>query len=87
MDWTIGFRFPAGVGIAFSVPCPERFWGPPNLLSKEYRGWKVGHEADHSPISTADVKNARIYDSTPPLRLHGVVLSYSEKHRDNFAFT
>jgi hypothetical protein len=32
-------------------------------------------EADHSPPSSADVKNAWSYTSTPHIRLHGVVLS------------
>jgi hypothetical protein len=32
-------------------------------------------EADHSPPSSAKVRNAWSYTSTPPLRLHGVVLS------------
>jgi hypothetical protein len=34
-----------------------------------------GREADHSPPFSADVKNVRSYTSTPPIRLHGVVLS------------
>jgi hypothetical protein len=36
---------------------------------------RPGHEADHSPPSGVEVKNARNYTSTPPIRLHGVVLS------------
>jgi hypothetical protein len=32
-------------------------------------------EADHSRPSSAEVKNAWSYTSTPPIRLHGVVLS------------
>jgi hypothetical protein len=32
-------------------------------------------EADHSPASSAEVKNAWSCTSTPPVRLHGVVLS------------
>jgi hypothetical protein len=32
-------------------------------------------EADHSPPSTAEVKNAWSYTSTPSIRLHGVVPS------------
>jgi hypothetical protein len=34
-----------------------------------------GREADHSPPSNADVKNEWSYTSTPPISLHGVVLS------------
>jgi hypothetical protein len=32
-------------------------------------------EADHSPQSSAKVKKAWSYTSTPPVRLHGMVLS------------
>jgi hypothetical protein len=38
------------------------------------------HEADHSPPSSAKVKNAWSYISTPPIRLCGAQL----RHRDNF---
>jgi hypothetical protein len=41
-------------------------------------------EADHSSPSSAEVKNACSYTSTPPIRLHGVVLRL--KHGDNFTF-
>jgi hypothetical protein len=37
-----------------------------------------GHEADHSPPSTAEVKNAWSYTSIPPMHLHGVVLSNAQ---------
>jgi hypothetical protein len=43
-------------------------------------------EADHSLPSSVKVKNAWSYTSTPPVCLHGVVLSYG-KQRDNFTFT
>jgi hypothetical protein len=33
-----------------------------------------GHEADNTLPSSAEVKNAWSYTSTPPIRLHGVVL-------------
>jgi hypothetical protein len=36
---------------------------------------RPGREADHSPPSSAKVKNAWSYTSIPPIRLHGVVLS------------
>jgi len=32
------------------------------------------HEADHSPPSSAKIKNAWSNTSAPPIRLHGVVL-------------
>jgi len=32
-------------------------------------------EADHSTPSSAEIKNVWSYTSTPPIRLHGVVLS------------
>jgi hypothetical protein len=38
---------------------------------------RPGRKADHSPPSSAEVKNAWSYTSTPSIRLHGVVLSYS----------
>jgi hypothetical protein len=34
----------------------------------------LGHEADHSLPSSAEVKNEWSYTSTPTTRLHGVVL-------------
>jgi hypothetical protein len=45
----------------------------PGALSLEVK--RPGREADHSPPSSAKVKNAWSYTSTPPIRLHGVVLS------------
>jgi len=36
---------------------------------------RPGREADHSLPSSAEVKNAWSYTSTPPIHLHGVVLS------------
>jgi hypothetical protein len=51
---------------------PDRFWGPPSLLFNGYRGalsaWLKlpGREADHSPPSSADVKN----DGAVPPLLH-----------------
>jgi hypothetical protein len=34
-----------------------------------------GHEVDHSPPPSAEVKRAWSYTSTPTIRLHDVVLS------------
>jgi hypothetical protein len=36
---------------------------------------RPGREVDHSPLSIAEAKNELSYTSTPPIRLHGVVLS------------
>jgi hypothetical protein len=36
---------------------------------------RLEREADHSPPSSSEVKNAWSYTSTPSIRLHGVVLS------------
>jgi hypothetical protein len=47
----------------------------PGALSLWVR--RPGREADQSPPPSAEVKNGWSYTSTPPIRLHGVVLSYS----------
>jgi hypothetical protein len=60
-----------GIGKILSNPQrPDRLWGPPNLLASGYRRlipWVVKRprrEADHSPPSTAEVKNV---GAMPPL--------------------
>jgi len=46
------------------------------LLGELKQGVKwPGHEADHLPPSSAEVKNAWNYTSTPPVYIHGVVLN------------
>jgi len=45
----------------------------PGVISLEVK--RPGREADHSPPSNAQVKNAWNYTSIPPIHLHGVVLS------------
>jgi hypothetical protein len=49
-------------------------WEPGALSLDVHR---AGREADHSPSSSADVKTAWSYTFTSPIRLHGVVLSWS----------
>jgi hypothetical protein len=76
-DWGSTVRFPAGSG-KFSLH--HRFQngsGPhPASYSMGTRGSIPGGEAaTHSPPSSAEVKNAWSYTSTPPIRLDGVVLS------------
>jgi hypothetical protein len=41
----------------------DQLWGPPSLLVKGYQGLftlgikRLGHEADHSPTSSVEIKN------------------------------
>jgi hypothetical protein len=90
--WMTGLRFPAGIGIFFpfhtaSSPAlgltqPPIQWVPGGLSLRVKR---PGRETDHSPPSSAEVKNAWSYTSTPirlivrclvkhRIRLDGVVL-------------
>jgi len=48
--------------------------GNDGIFTLRYRV-QPGREADHSPPSSAEVKNAWSYTSTPPICLHGVVLN------------
>jgi hypothetical protein len=74
-------RFPRGLGIFLFITASRTALGPtqppiqwvPGTLSLEVK--RPAREADHSPTSSADVKNSWSYTSTPPIRLHGVVLS------------
>jgi hypothetical protein len=83
-SWTIGvlgFDSRRGLGIFFFATVsrmalgptqPPTQWVPETLFLGAKR---PGREADHSSGSSAEVKNAWSYTSTPPMRLHGVVLS------------
>jgi hypothetical protein len=78
-----------GRGLEFfsSPPRPDRHW---TLLSNGYQGLflavkRPGREADHSPPSSAEVKECVELYLHSPLHLPGVVLSY--KLRDSFTFT
>jgi hypothetical protein len=49
-----------------SAPRPDRYWGPPSLLSNRYREVKrPGPETDYWPPSSAEVKNVWSYTSIP----------------------
>jgi hypothetical protein len=71
------------MGIFLFMTMSRRLWGPSSLQPPIQ--WVPGAlflavkrprlEADHSPPSSAEVKNAWSYTSTPPISLHGVVLS------------
>jgi hypothetical protein len=75
-------RFPAGAGNfslhhrvqngSGSPSQPPIHWVPGSLSLGVKR---PGREVDLSPPSSAEVKNAWSYTSTPPIRLHGAVLS------------
>jgi len=70
-------RFP---GVAGTSLC--RFWDPPSsLLSKGTGGFFPGHEANLSPLSSEEFKNAWSYIFTPPYVFKAW---YLVKHRDNF---
>jgi hypothetical protein len=71
---------------------PNQLWSPPNLLSNGYWGGRgcfprcqtAGHEADHSPPTSAEVKKTWIYASA----LSYVFMAWClVKHRDCFIFT
>jgi hypothetical protein len=52
------------------------FQSPLQWIPRAFSLWvkRPGRESDHSPPSSAEVKNARSCAYTPPIRLHGVVL-------------
>jgi hypothetical protein len=59
-------------GSALGPSRPHVQWAP-GVLSPGVK--RPGREGDHSFHPNAEVKNAWRYISTPPIRLHGVVLS------------
>jgi hypothetical protein len=63
-DWTTRVRSLAGAkNFSCSLLCSHRLWGQPSLLYNGYRGsfhWgkaRPGRDADHTPPSSAEVKN------------------------------
>jgi hypothetical protein len=89
-----------GLGI-FSSPSPDQLWDPPKppiqfvpgALSLEVK-WP-GCEADHSPPSSADVKNAWSYTSSPQYAFmawcsdeaQGQLYLYAHKHISNTRYS
>jgi hypothetical protein len=75
----LGFNSRQVNGTPSSPPHPDWIWGPPRLLSNGAGlspGVKqLGHKSDHSLPSSAKVKNAWSYTSTPSIYVHGIGLS------------
>jgi hypothetical protein len=63
-DWTAGFRFPAKARFFPSPQSPYRLWAHPASYQTGTVGSFPGSKADHSPPSSAEVKNNRVI---PPL--------------------
>jgi hypothetical protein len=79
-------RLEAGSGkkLVSSPETSRPSWGPPSFPFSWF--WlsfpevkQPGHDVDHSPPSSDEVKNEWSYISTPPIRLHGEI-------RDKFTF-
>jgi len=68
------FLFTTASRLALGRTKPPIQWVP-EALSLGVK-WPL-READHSPPSSAEIKNAWSYPSTTPLRLHGSVLCQS----------
>jgi len=84
MGWTVGFLgFDSwqGLGIFLFTTASRMALGPTQYPIQRVPGAfslgikRPGREGNHSPPSSADVKNAWSYTSTPPTRLHGMLLS------------
>jgi hypothetical protein len=70
LDRGVGVRVPLGSRIFSSPRRPDRLMGPHKLLSmgtaSSFPGVKrPGHEAEHSPPASDEVKKMWIYTSTP----------------------
>jgi hypothetical protein len=66
----------AVMGLHVLLRADDRIWGPPNFLACGYPGIKQPEsEAYHSPLCSAEAKNAWRCNSTLLIRLHSVVLS------------
>jgi len=78
-DGVFGFRMGLGIFLLTTAPKPALRptqppiqWATASLFLEVKR---LEHEADHSPTSSAEIKNAWSYTSTPPVRLRGVMLN------------
>jgi len=86
MCWIIWDWNPSRVKVLFSSPpLPDRLWAPLNFIFNEHQGSLLevkhpGCDVDHSPPSSAEMKNELSYTFTLLICLYGV-------DRDNFTFT
>jgi len=82
---TTGVPFPAGAGIfLFSTASRLVAWHNQRVSETLSLGvQRPGYEADHSPPSSVEVKNAWTYTSIPQYVFMARCLV---KHRDNFTF-
>jgi hypothetical protein len=77
----IAQQYRQGLGIVLITTASRSALGPtqtpiqwvPGALSLGVK--RPGREADQSPPTSAEVRNAWSYTSTPPTRIYGVVLS------------
>jgi hypothetical protein len=81
MIGVLGFDSRRGLAIFLFTTASRTALGPTQPLIQWVLGAlflgveRLGREADHSPPSGAEVKNAWSFTFTSPIRLHGVVLS------------
>jgi len=73
--WRSGFRIPTEVRCFLFAKTVRTDLRSIQLPSQWLSGFtpgenRLGHEADHSPPTGAEVKNQWNYASTPPIRLH-----------------
>jgi hypothetical protein len=97
MGWTIGvlgFDSRQGLGIfLFTTAASRPALGPTQPPFQRVPGvHSLGvkrpgrDDADHAPPSSAEVKNAWNYTSTPPICLYGVVLSLKKAQRQLYLY-
>jgi hypothetical protein len=74
-DRGIGVQAPVRSRIFSSPQRPDRFWGPPSLLSNGYRRLFPGGKAAEAWSYCRSQENVGLYIHSPT-RLHGVGLNY-----------